>query len=165
MKRRWLCLAVLCWLTALCSGTGLHARLWSGKRCQTSCPRTRSSLGRGEGELAQNYPKVQHFSVLPALCRASPWQVSLTFLNSLPGIISAGNPLSWWGEAHTLFACGLHRGFPVYQAGLFPGMFHSVSHPHFVAMFHVIAANPGRIWRRNKWSSRGVGAAGTALNC
>lgn len=44
-------------------------------------------------------------------------------------------------------------------------VFFSVCPPHFVAMFHVIAANPGRIWRRNKWSSRGVSAAGTALNC
>lgn len=88
---------------------------------------TRSRLGRGEAELAQNYTKVQHFTVLPALCRASPSQVSFTFLNSLPGIISVGNPLSWWEKAHTPFACGLHRGIPIYQAGVLPGIFLSVS--------------------------------------
>lgn len=96
-----------------------------------------SLLGQGTvwGEGKQNYPKVQHFSVLPALCRASPWQVSVTFLKSLPGIMSVGNPLSWWGKAHTPFACGLHGGIPIYQAGLLPGMLHSVPPPTLLLCF------------------------------
>lgn len=132
-KRRWLCLAVPGWLTALCSGTGLCARLWSGKWCQTpACWDKEQSGERGSRTTPRCSISVSSLHCAELLLGKSVWQ---TFLKSLPGIMSVGNPLSWWGKAHTPFACGLHGGIPIYQAGLLPGMLHSVPPPTLLLCF------------------------------